>query len=112
MFTILGAPIWTAVRRVVGSVSTAFREALRPAPMVTGVVADLFRTRDELLAENAMLRQQLIVASRKVKQPQFRPLERGLMVALSSVVKNWQNAVLLVKPDTVPRWHREGFRLL
>lgn len=27
------------------------------------------------------------------------------------MVKNWQNAVLLVKPDTVLRWHREGFRL-
>ncbi|MBN2195260.1 MAG: transposase [Polyangiaceae bacterium] len=59
-----------------------------------------------------MLRQQLIVASRKVKQPAFRPFERGLLVALSSVVKNWQNAILLVKPDTVLRWHREGFRLL
>ena len=59
-----------------------------------------------------MLRQQLIVASRKVKQPKFRPFERSLVVALSSVVKNWQNAVLLVKPDTVLRWHREGFRLL
>ena len=34
------------------------------------------------------------------------------MVALLSMVKNWQNAVLLVKPDTVLRWHREGFRLL
>jgi len=47
-----------------------------------------------------------------VKQPKFRPLERGLLVELSSVVKNWQDAILLVKPDTVLRWHREGFRLL
>ncbi len=91
---------------------TAVREALRPAPMVTGFVADVFRSRDELLAENAMLRQQLIVAKRRVKQPAFRPLERCLIVALSSVVKRWQSAILLVKPDTVLRWHREGFRLL
>ena len=34
------------------------------------------------------------------------------MVALSSVVKRWQAAILLVKPDTVLRWHREGFRRL
>ena len=39
-------------------------------------------------------------------------MERGLMVALSSVVRHSQNATLLVKPDTVLRWHREGFRLL
>jgi hypothetical protein len=80
--------------------------------MASGFVADLFRSRDELLAENALLRQQLIVASRKVKQPKFRPLERGLVVALSSVVKSWQSAIVLVKPDTVLRWHREGFRWL
>ena len=90
----------------------AAREALRPVPMGSGFVADLFRSRNELLAENAMLGQQLIAAKRKVKQPEFRPLERGLMVVLSSMVRNWQNAVLLVKPDTVLRWHREGFRLL
>jgi transposase InsO family protein len=38
--------------------------------------------------------------------------DSGLMVGLSSMVRNWQSAVLLVKPDTVLRWHREGFRLL
>jgi len=80
--------------------------------LVTGFVEDLFRSPAELRAENAALRQQLIVASRKVKQPHFRPLERALMVALSSRVKNWTTAVLLVKPDTVLRWHRQGFRLL
>jgi len=74
-------------------------------------VHDIFRTRDELLAENAALRQQLVVASRAVKRPSFLPWERALMVVLASVVPNWQSAVLLVKPETVLRWHREGFRL-
>jgi hypothetical protein len=125
------------LRTAIARAATAVREALRPAPLATGFVADLFRSRDELLAENALLRQQLIVASRKVKQPKFRPFERGLVVALSSVVTNWQNrtgrvhvvdessevdehdrrssavnAILLVKPDTVVRWHRAEFRLL
>ena len=108
VFAVLAARLQAAATRA----AAAVRETLRPAPMVSGFVADLFRSRNELLAENAMLRQQLIVASRKVKQPKFRPFERSLVVALSSVVKNWQNAVLLVQPDTVLRWHREGFRLL
>ncbi len=112
VFAAIAARVRTAVARAATATRTAVHEALRPAPMVTGLVTDLFRSRDELLAEKAMLRQQLIVAKRKVKQPAFRPLERCLIVALSSVVKSWQSARLLVKPDTVLRWHREGFRLL
>ncbi len=112
VFGVLNARVRDGIAQVATAVRAAMREALRPAPMASGFVHDLFRSRDELLAENAMLRQQLIVASRKVKQPKFRPLERGLVVALSSVVRNWQSAILLVNPDTVLRWHREGFRLL
>jgi transposase InsO family protein len=112
VFAVLAARVHNAVVQAASAVRTAVREALRPAPMVRGFGVDLFRSHTELVAENAMLRQQLIVAARKVKQPAFRPLERGLMVALSSMVRNWQNAILLVKPDTVLRWHREGFRLL
>ena len=80
--------------------------------VANGTLRDAFRGRSELLAENALLRQQLIVASRQVKRPPFRPHERGIVVALSSVVKHWRSAVLLVKPETVLRWHREGFRLI
>ncbi len=58
-----------------------------------------------------MLRQQLIVASRKVKRPIFKAHERGFVVLLASLLPHWRNALLLVKPDTVLRWHREGFRL-
>ena len=64
------------------------------------------------MAENLLLRQQLLVASRKVKQAKFRPWERGLVVLLASRLGRWRQATLLVKPDTVLRWHREGFRLL
>ena len=47
-----------------------------------------------------------------MKKPEFRPLERGLLVALASRFRTWREIVLLVKPDTVLRWQREGFRLL
>ena len=58
--------------------------SFRPLPISTGLVGDAFRSRQELVAENMMLRQQLIVASRKVHKPRFRPDERGLLVFLSS----------------------------
>jgi transposase InsO family protein len=112
VFAVLVARIRGTLTRAAAPLRAVARDALRPAPVVSGLIHDLFRSRENLLAENALLRQQLIVASRKVKQPKFRPLERGLVVGLSTVVKSWQNAILLVKPDTVLRWHREGFRLL
>ena len=40
----------------------AMRTVARPAPMVGGLVRDAVRSRDELIAENALLRQQLLVA--------------------------------------------------
>ena len=81
-------------------------------PMVRGLIRDTLRSRSELLTENALLRQQLIIASRQVKRPPFRPYERGIVVALSSTLKHWRSALLLVKPETVLRWHRDGFRLI
>ena len=79
VWTALRAWVRAAVTRTVTAACTTVHEALRPAPVATGFAADLFRIRDKLLAENALLRQQLIVARRKVKQPKFRPFERGVM---------------------------------
>lgn len=52
------------------------REAIRPNSFVGGFLADMTRSREELLAENAALRLQLILASRKVEKPRFRPVDR------------------------------------
>jgi putative transposase len=89
----------------------ALRQACRPSGVARGFIADLTRSRAELIAENALLRQQLIVASRAVKRPAFRVHEQGLLVLLASLYRGWRQALLLVKPETVLRWHREGFRV-
>ena len=34
-----------------------------------------------------------------------------LLVLLASRVRAWRHALLIIKPDTLPRWHRQGFRL-
>ena len=110
-FLVLEARVRSAVGQVVTWAKETLTEAFRPLPVITGLVGALVLSREELVAENMMLRQQLIVASRKVKKPCFRLHERGVLVFLSSVVRRWREAILLVKPDTVVRWHREGFRL-
>jgi len=107
----LGIRIRNGLTRLVVKSKRLLPEAIRPLPVVVGLLRDLTRSRDQLIAENALLRQQLIVASRKVKRPVFKPHERGLMVLLAAIVCGWRDAVLLVKPETILRWHREGFRL-
>ncbi len=76
-----------------------------------GTMADLARSKPQLVAENLMLRQQLTVLNRSVKRPRFTPIERGLFVLFASKVQHWKDALLIVKPETVLRWHRQGFRL-
>jgi len=41
----------------------------------------------------------------------FKARERGFVILLASLLPHWRNALLLVRPETVLRWHREGFRL-
>ncbi len=58
----------------------------RPAaagPLV-GAVADLRRSKPELVAENALLRQQLLVLRRSVKRPRCTPADRALLVLLAA----------------------------
>ena len=78
---------------------------------IRGTVLDLTRSKADLLAENALLRQQLLVLNRQVKQPHFKPFDRFIMVVLASWLCYWKQALLIVKPDTLMRWHRQGFRL-
>src|SRR5215469_4780121 len=51
---------------------------------------DLGRSKSELIAENALLRQQLIVLKRQVKRPRFTRTDRILLVLLARVVRTWQ----------------------
>jgi len=68
--------------------------------------------RAALVAENLLLRQQLIVARRGVKRPRLRRFERWLFGVLASRSRRLLDAVLLVKPSTVIGWHRAAWRLM
>jgi transposase InsO family protein len=91
----------------------ALRGALAPTSKhgaVTGLLLDVVRSRRELIAENALLRQQLLVVARQVKRPKLRGTDRFVLVALAALFTNWRNALLLVQPETLLRWHRDLFR--
>jgi hypothetical protein len=60
--------------------------------LAPNVMVDLTCTQEELILENAFLRQQLIILNRQVKRPLARPRERVLLVALASQLRNWKQA--------------------
>ena len=70
-----------------------------------------FRTRAALQLEILALRHQLGVLQRSVKQPKLTAVDRYFWVCLCRRWRDWQSALLLVKPATGIAWHRKGFRL-
>jgi putative transposase len=95
------------------SVQKLVMNSIKPAriSLILGALNDLARSKSQLIAENALLRQQLIVINRQVKKPKFTSLDRLLLVGLASKVQSWKQALLIVKPDTLLGWHRQGFKL-
>ena len=71
----------------------------------------LFGSRLELLAENLALRQQLAIFKQKRPRPRIAPGDRFFWVLLRRVWRNWANALIVVKPETVVGWQRQGFKL-
>jgi putative transposase len=71
----------------------------------------LVLSRSQLALENLALRQQLAVLSRERPRPKLCRWDRFFWVCLSKLWSGWRSALVLVQPDTVIGWHRQGFRL-
>jgi hypothetical protein len=78
--------------------------------LCAGTLADLVRTKPELIAENALLRQQSIILRRSVKRPRCTRVDRAVLVLLAGRVRSWRQSLLIVRPGTLLRWHRNLFR--
>src|SRR5262245_35366023 len=63
-------------------------------------------------AEIIALRHQLTVLQRsqKSRRPVLTRMDRCLWVWLSRVWSAWRSSLIIVKPETVINWHRQGFR--
>ena len=113
MTTILGL----LKKRAESSLRTVHTHLLRwtkPATRtpVRGAITNIAMTKAALVAENALLRQQLTVLRRQVARPAVMPCDRLLLVLLARLTHDWRSALLIVQPDTLLRWHRHAFRLV
>src|SRR5947209_15204564 len=112
------ARVVTSLRRLkdgcLHALSARFARWTKPLRLSLSLqtMADLGRSKSELIAENALLRQQLIILKRRVKRSPVTRADRILLVLLAKLVRTWQQALLIVQPDTLLRWHRELFRLV
>ena len=73
-------------------------------------VKSTVKTHRELALENLALRQQLAVLKQNKKRPKISDLDRCFWILLSRFWKNWSETLIIVKPETVIRWHKQGFR--
>jgi putative transposase len=67
------------------------------------------RLRSELALENLALRQQLAVLNRRHRRPKLWRSDRIFWLLLSRSWVHWKEALVIVKPETVLRWHRKRF---
>ncbi len=74
-------------------------------------ILGILRNRTELAAENLALRQQLAVLTEQKRRPGLTRRDRIFWVWLSRLWAGWRSVLMIVQPDTVVRWHRQGFRL-
>lgn len=91
------------------------RIKLRTKPVTSvltiGILSDLARSRADLVVENALLRQQLILLKRQVKRPPLSNADCIHLVLLAHFTKFWKQALLIIQPDTLTRWHQNLFRM-
>lgn len=77
---------------------------------IIGILSDLTRSHTDLVVENALLHQQLIVLNRQIKRPQLTNPDRFRLVFLLHFTAFWKQALHIIQPDTLLRWHRELFQ--
>src|SRR5580765_3761201 len=76
-----------------------------------GTLVRLFFRQQSLLLENLALRQQLVALKRRHPRPSLNLIDKLFWVIARRVWSGWKQALLVVTPESVVRWHRAGFRM-
>src|ERR1700732_1397483 len=79
--------------------------------LFVGAILRLFCDRRRLLLVNLALRQQLTALKRRHPRPRLAMFDRVFWVLARKFWSGWKQALMIVSPETVVRWHRSGFAL-
>jgi len=84
---------------------------LRLVLLLFGSVRAALHSRADLVIENLALRQQLaVLVAHSGRRGRITGADRLFWVTLRRVWARWTDVLVFVKPETVIRWHRAGFR--
>ena len=70
----------------------------------------LFKSTSQVRLENIFLRKQIEILTRTATRSRLRPSDRFFFSVMTDFYRSWKETLLIIKPETVIRWHREGFR--
>jgi putative transposase len=98
------ADVLKAIRHVIGTAYCVFLDFLR-------MLALTCRRRSAVEAENLFLRKQLALFQERKTKPRLADDSTRWLMSFVSRWFEWRNALVVVKPETLIRWHRKGFRL-
>jgi len=87
------------------------RAVMNPISIFIAFLRALIRGPVNAALENLALRQQLATYRRERPRPKLKPHDRIFWVWLSWAWRDWRQALVIVKPETVVGWHRQGFKL-
>src|SRR5918911_4320425 len=80
--------------------------------LLVGLLRAVLSSRTNLVAENLLLRQQLTVLTRPTqRRPRLPSRDKLFWLVLRALRRDWRQHLVLVRPDTVVRWHRQGWKL-
>ena len=81
--------------------------------LLVSVFCAVIRDRNDVVAENLLLRQQLAVLTRPTrKRPRLRTGDKLFWALVRSVRRDWRLHLVFVRPETVVRWHRQAWKLV
>ena len=79
--------------------------------LIVTFLRSFFKSRHQLVLENLALRQQVAMLRLSVKRPRATVADKLFWILFSRYMDGWREVLHALHPDTVVRWHRQGFRL-